>query len=55
MTWKWKRSYDEDENLDWLSMRNGPVVKYYSKDVLKDDVKKFQELGFEVIETSVDS
>jgi len=55
MTWKWKGSYDEDESLDWLTIRNGPIVKYYSKDLLKDDVNEFQKIGYEVIETSVES
>lgn len=55
MPWKWNRSYDEDENFDWLTLRNGPIVKYHSREVLKEDTLELEKLGYQVIELSTTS
>lgn len=52
MAWKWNNSYDEDENKDWLTIRNGPIVKYFSQEVLGNDVKKLEKIGYQIIEIS---
>jgi len=52
MAWKWNRSYDEDENLDWLMIRNGPIVKYFSQEVLENDVEELEKVGSQIVELS---
>lgn len=50
--WKWNRSYDEDENLDWSIMRDGPIVKYFSSDILKDHIDQLEKMRYRIIEVS---
>lgn len=52
MTWKWNSSYDETESIDWLVVRNGPIVKYFSKKNLEEDVKELGKIGYRIIEFS---
>jgi RNAse (barnase) inhibitor barstar len=50
--WKWNQSYDEDENLDWLMVRNGPIIKYFSSSVLEEDIKKLENMRYNIIDLS---
>jgi len=50
--WKWNSSYDEDENLDWLLMRGGPIVKYHSTTVLQEHLEELAKLRYQVIDLS---
>ncbi|WP_430909735.1 barstar family protein [Maribacter sp. 2-571] len=52
MAWKWNNSYDEDENKDWLTVRNGPIIKYFSEEVLGNNVKELEKIGYQIIEIS---
>lgn len=51
--WKWNRSYDEDENLDWLIVRNGPIVKYFSSEILEKHINELDKMRYHVIDISV--
>ncbi len=51
-TWKWNRSYDEEENLDWLIIRDGPIVKYFSSDILEEDIKELDKMRYQIIDLS---
>lgn len=53
MVWKWNRSYDEDENLDWLIVRNGPILKYFSQEILEKDITELEKMRYQVIELSM--
>lgn len=53
MVWKWNRSYDESESFDWLLIRNGPIIKYYSKNVLEEDVLVLEKGGYEIFQSSM--
>lgn len=48
--WKWKSSYDEEESLDWLLLRNGPVIKYYSLDILENDLTNLEKLNYQIFD-----
>lgn len=52
MVWKWNTSYDEDESIDWLTLRNGPITKYFSEEILEKDTIKFEKIGYQIIEVS---
>ena len=53
--WKWNRSYDKDENLDWLIIRDGPIVKYFSSDILEEDLKALEDMKYQIIDLSTAS
>lgn len=50
--WKWDRSYDEDENFDWLMVRGGPIVKYFSLEVLEKDINELEKMWYQIIDLS---
>ncbi|MDD2797972.1 MAG: barstar family protein [Bacteroidales bacterium] len=51
--WKWDRSYDEDESLDWTIIRNGPIVKYFSSDILEQHIVDLKKMRYQVVDVSV--
>lgn len=53
--WKWDRSYDEDQNFDWLLVRDGPIVKYFSSQVLEEDINELDKIRYQIIDLSVSS
>lgn len=55
INWKWDRSYDEDENFDWLIIRDGPIVKYFSSEVLEEDINELDKIRYQIIDLSTSS
>jgi RNAse (barnase) inhibitor barstar len=52
MSWKWDSTYDEDENLDWLIMRAGPISKYFSAQILDQNLRELEKLRYQLIDVS---
>lgn len=51
--WNWSGTYDENEPLDWVLMREGPIVKYHATDILEADLNKLEKLRYRIIDISV--
>ena len=54
-SWKWDSSYDQGESIDWLIIRNGPITKYFSLDVLNDDLSELEKMRYQFIDLSTSS
>lgn len=53
--WKWDRSYDEDESLDWSIIRDGPIVKYFSSEIMEKHINELDKMRYQVIDVSTSS
>ncbi len=51
--WKWNSTYDEAENLDWLILRDGPISKYFSHEILNKDIKSLVNVGYNIIDVNL--
>lgn len=50
--WKWNSSYDGDENLDWSIVRDGPIVKYFSSEILEKHINELDTMRYQIIDIS---
>ena len=46
-------SYDESASLDWLLLRSGSVVKYFSQDILNEDIDGLYNLRYQVLDMNM--
>ncbi|MEM6844391.1 MAG: barstar family protein [Bacteroidota bacterium] len=46
-------SYDESESLDWQILRDGPIKKYFSQDILSEDIDGLYNLRYQVVDMNM--